>query len=68
MQAVLCQASFRVELREAFGIEFSRLLCLNNMPIKRYVDFLQRRGQLQGYMEARRHCLLCCADLGALRR
>ena len=67
MQAVVCQASFRVELREAFGIEFSRLLCLNNMPIKRYADFLQRRGQLQEYMEAR-HCLRCCADMGALMR
>ena len=65
MRAVICQASFRVELREAFGIEFSRLLCLNNMPIKRYVDFLQRRGQLQEYMEAC-HCLLCCAVMGAL--
>ena len=42
-----------MELREAFGIEFSHLLCLNNMPIKRYVDYLQRHGQLQEYMEAR---------------
>lgn len=42
-----------MELREAFGIEFSGLLCLNNMPIKRYVDFLQRRGQLHEYMQAR---------------
>ncbi|KAK9844053.1 hypothetical protein WJX81_003051 [Elliptochloris bilobata] len=49
-QATL-EASYRVELREAFGIEFSRLLCLNNMPIKRYVDFLLRRGQLQEYMQ-----------------
>ncbi len=49
-----------MELREAFGIEFSQLLCLNNMPIKRYVDYLQRHGQLQEYMEARTlfHCLL----------
>ena len=42
-----------MELREAFGIECSGLLCLNNMPIKRYVDFLQRRGQLHEYMQAR---------------
>ena len=51
-----------MELREAFGIKFSGLLCLNNMPIKRYVDFLQRRGQLQEYMEA----CLCWAVMGAL--
>lgn len=30
---------------------FSRLFALNNMPIKRYVDYLQQRGQLQEYME-----------------
>lgn len=56
----MLQALYRVELREAFGIEFSNLLCLNNMPIKRYVDYLQRHGQLQEYMEARPpyHCLL----------
>jgi hypothetical protein len=28
------------ELREAFGIEFNHLFCLNNMPIKRWADFL----------------------------
>jgi Protein of unknown function (DUF3641) len=30
---------------------FSRLFALNNMPIKRYVDYLRQRGELETYME-----------------
>lgn len=50
---VLCllQAAYKEELNATYGITFNSLLCLNNMPIKRYVDYLQRRGQLQDYME-----------------
>ena len=36
--------------KKAYGIQFSRLLCLNNMPIKRFADFLLRRGELESYM------------------
>ena len=39
------------ELREAYGIVFSRLFALNNMPIKRYVDYLRQRGELERYMQ-----------------
>jgi len=43
--------AYRRELSEAFGITFSGLLALNNMPIKRFVDHLQRtEGGLDGYM------------------
>ena len=42
---------FVQELQEAYGIVFSRLFALNNMPIKRYVDYLQRRGGLEDYMQ-----------------
>lgn len=38
-------------LLQAYGIEFNSLLCLNNMPIKRYADFLIRNGKLSEYME-----------------
>lgn len=48
-QAELEQA-YRRELREAHGIEFSSLLCLNNMPIKRFADYLVRRKKLDTYM------------------
>ena len=42
--------SYRRELKEAFGVEFTSLLCLNNMPIKRWADELIKRGQLEEYM------------------
>ena len=44
------QEAYKTELAEANGITFNGLLCLNNMPIKRYVDYLQRKGQLEDYM------------------
>ncbi|CAK0784435.1 hypothetical protein CVIRNUC_007639 [Coccomyxa viridis] len=45
------QAAYKQELSSSYGIAFDSLLCLNNMPIKRYVDYLQRRGQLEEYMQ-----------------
>ncbi len=44
------QEAYKTELAETYGITFNGLLCLNNMPIKRYVDYLQRKGQLEDYM------------------
>ena len=52
------QAAYKQELRESHGIVFDNLLCLNNMPIKRYVDYLQRRGQLEEYMQVALTCFL----------
>ena len=45
------QAAYKQELSSSYGITFNSLLCLNNMPIKRYVDYLQRQGQLEEYMQ-----------------
>eukprot|EP00891_Asterochloris_glomerata_P004575 jgi/Astpho2/4575/e_gw1.00067.422.1_t len=45
------EAAYKQELKEAYGITFNNLFCLNNMPIKRYVDYLQRRGKLEEYMQ-----------------
>lgn len=45
------QAAYKEELASAYGITFNSLLCLNNMPIKRYVDYLQREKGLEAYME-----------------
>lgn len=45
------EGAYKQELREAYGIEFNNLFCLNNMPIKRYADYLSRRGKLQEYMQ-----------------
>lgn len=47
----MLQAAYKQELRDAFGIVFNNLFCLNNMPIKRYVDYLQRRNKLEEYMQ-----------------
>ena len=49
--APVTQAAYKQELSSSYGIAFDSLLCLNNMPIKRYVDYLQRRGQLEEYMQ-----------------
>jgi radical SAM/Cys-rich protein len=42
---------YRRELREHFGIEFTRLICITNMPIKRWRRDLERSGQLEAYMQ-----------------
>lgn len=37
--------------RQVHGVVFDSLLCLNNMPIKRFADWLLRQGQLGPYMQ-----------------
>ena len=48
-QAAL-QADYKRELGEAFGIEFTRLLTITNMPVKRFADALARSGDHDAYM------------------
>jgi radical SAM/Cys-rich protein len=43
------QETYRRELKERFGIEFSRLITITNMPIQRFRDGLERDGILQDY-------------------
>ncbi len=45
------EGAYKEELEEAYGITFNSLLCLNNMPIKRWSDELVRMGKLDEYME-----------------
>ena len=47
-QAVL-ERDYKRELDSRFGIVFDRLLTLTNMPIRRYADWLARRGELEAY-------------------
>ena len=54
------QEAYKQELASAYGITFNSLMCLNNMPIKRFADFLLRNGQLSEYMQV--DSVLCCAD------
>lgn len=51
MRNMYLQEAYKAELADSYDITFNQLLCLNNMPIKRYVDYLQRRGQLADYMQ-----------------
>ena len=48
--AAVLEPDYRRELLEGHRIEFSTLLALNNMPIKRFADFLIQRGELDKYM------------------
>ncbi|XP_052798330.1 uncharacterized protein LOC128230259 isoform X2 [Mya arenaria] len=45
------EEKYREELWSVFGIEFSNLFTITNMPIKRFADFLHRRGDLESYMQ-----------------
>ncbi|MEL7085463.1 MAG: arsenosugar biosynthesis radical SAM (seleno)protein ArsS [Cyanobacteria bacterium J06597_1] len=38
-------------LERNHGVTFDRLIALNNMPISRYLEWLEESGNLQGYME-----------------
>ena len=43
------EQSYKRELGRRHGIEFDRLLTLTNMPIRRYAEWLARRGELEAY-------------------
>lgn len=43
------ERDYKRELGERYGIAFDRLLALANMPIRRWADWLARRGQLEAY-------------------
>jgi radical SAM/Cys-rich protein len=42
---------YRVELQERFGVSFSRLHCMNNAPIGRFRNDLERKGTYRRYLE-----------------
>ena len=43
------ERDYKRELGDRFGIVFNRLLTITNMPIRRYADWLARRGELDAY-------------------
>lgn len=45
------EMKYKEELLENFGIRFNELFTMTNMPIKRFADFLYRRGELKEYMD-----------------
>ena len=45
------EREWRVGLEREHGVHFDRLICLNNMPISRYLEWLESTGNLAAYME-----------------
>jgi radical SAM/Cys-rich protein len=44
------EADYRRELRERYGIEFTRLFTITNMPISRFLEDLLAQGRLEEYL------------------
>lgn len=45
------ERTFRTQLGDRFGVVFHRLLAIANQPINRFLDFLQKSGNYEAYME-----------------
>lgn len=45
------EREWKRRLAQDQDVHFDRLLTINNMPISRYLDWLESSGNLQGYME-----------------
>lgn len=45
------EADYRRELDQRFGIRFTRLYTITNMPISRFLHELRREGKLEAYMQ-----------------
>ncbi len=47
---IALEQDYKTRLKEDFGIEFSNLLTITNLPIKRFEHYLSRSGQLESYL------------------
>lgn len=45
------EADYRRELRARYGVEFTRLFTITNLPVSRFLDDLLQTGQYEQYME-----------------
>ena len=45
------EQEWKEKLAAKHGVTFDRLLCLNNMPISRYLEWLVQTDNLDGYMQ-----------------
>lgn len=43
------ESDYKRNLKENYGIEFNQLLTITNMPIKRFRNYLEQKGQLTAY-------------------
>ncbi|MBC7712872.1 MAG: arsenosugar biosynthesis radical SAM protein ArsS [Rhizobacter sp.] len=47
---VKLEADYKRELKQYFNLEFNNLFTITNMPIKRFLDDLNRQGKFEDYM------------------
>ncbi len=45
------EADYRIELEKRFGIAFSRLIVLTNMPVGRFRQRLEEKGEFEEYLQ-----------------
>lgn len=45
------EREWKAGLQKNYGITFDRLIALNNMPISRFLEWLEQSGNLQAYMQ-----------------
>ena len=48
------EGEYRSLLRRNYGVEFNLFYCLANCPVGRYLEFLERSGNLEDYFESLR--------------
>jgi radical SAM/Cys-rich protein len=61
-------AGWRRRLQAEAGVQFDRLIGLNNMPIARFLEQLERDGQLPGYLQQLRQAFNPAALAGLMCR
>jgi radical SAM/Cys-rich protein len=45
------ERDYRRELGERYGVQFDQLFTITNMPISRFLEYLERSGNLERYMQ-----------------
>lgn len=62
------EADFRSELKKRYGVSFTNLFTITNMPLGRFLSFLKASGNLKTYMERLRSAYNPAAALNVMCR
>ncbi|MBW4468548.1 MAG: arsenosugar biosynthesis radical SAM protein ArsS [Pegethrix bostrychoides GSE-TBD4-15B] len=62
------EQEWKAGLLENYGITFDRLITINNMPISRYLEWLEQSGNLQAYLELLVNSFSACTIKGLMCR
>lgn len=62
------QEDYKRELMEHFGIHFNNLYTITNIPISRYLEYLQAIGKYESYMETLSNAFNPSAAMGVMCR